>query len=205
MKRRLNLQLFAEDGAANSSATEPAQNSAGNDNQGKAQEGSAAAEAKYTDADVNKILDRKFAEWQKKQQKAVDEAQKLATMSATQKAEYERDQLKKELDDLRRASARSEMSKTARKMLSDKGINVSDDLLSMMIADDAEHTKNAVDGFSKMFAEALEAAVKERLKGEPPRRGSGGSATMTKEQIMAIRDPELRQRKMIENKELFNF
>ena len=53
---------------------------------------------------------------------------------------------------------------------------------------------------------AVEAAVKERLRGEPPRRGSGGgTAPMTKEQIMKIRDPELRQKKMLENKELFNF
>ena len=52
----------------------------------------------------------------------------------------------------------------------------------------------------------MEAAVKERLRGEPPRRGSGGGAApMTKEQIMKIRDPELRQKKMLENKELFNF
>ena len=75
-----------------------------------------------------------------------------------------------------------------------------------MVTDNAETTKAAVDGFSQMFKEAVESAVKERLKGEPPRKGSGGGiASMTKEQIMAIRDPELRQKKMLENKELFNF
>ena len=126
-------------------------------------------------------------------------------MNATQKAEYERDQLKKELDELKRVSALAEMSRTARKMLSENGITISDDLLSVMVTEDAETTKSAVDSFTQMFTEAVEAAVKDRLKGEPPRKGSGGVTSMTKEQIMAIRDPELRQKKMLENKELFNF
>ena len=202
MKKRFDLQLFAEEAATDAAeqAEEPA----------KPEPAPAAVlkekGAKYTDADVDEILNRKFAEWQKKQQKAVDEAQKLATMNATQKAEYERDQLKKELEELKRISALSEMSKTARKMLSDNGITISDDLLSVMVTEDAETTKAAVDGFSQMFTQAVEAAVKERLKGDPPRKGSGsGVPAMTKEQIMAIRDPELRQKKMLEHKELFNF
>ena len=126
-------------------------------------------------------------------------------MSAQEKAEYERDQLKKELAELKKQASLAEMTKTARKMLSDDGITVSDDLLSMLVSDNAETTKSAVDGFRQAFTNAVEIAVKERLKGEPPRKGSGGAPAMTKEQIMAIRDPELRQKKMLENKHLFNF
>ncbi|MBS7175869.1 Uncharacterised protein [uncultured Ruminococcus sp.] len=207
MKKRFDLQLFAEEAATDAAAAPAAEQA---EEPAKPEPAPAAVlkekGAKYTDADVDEILNRKFAEWQKKQQKAVDEAQKLATMNATQKAEYERDQLKKELEELKRISALSEMSKTARKMLSDNGITISDDLLSVMVTEDAETTKAAVDGFSQMFTQAVEAAVKERLKGDPPRKGSGsGVPAMTKEQIMAIRDPELRQKKMLEHKELFNF
>lgn len=207
MKKQFDLQLFAEEAATDAAAAPAAEQA---EEPAKPEPAPAAVlkekGAKYTDADVDEILNRKFAEWQKKQQKAVDEAQKLATMNATQKAEYERDQLKKELEELKRISALSEMSKTARKMLSDNGITISDDLLSVMVTEDAETTKAAVDGFSQMFTQAVEAAVKERLKGDPPRKGSGsGVPAMTKEQIMAIRDPELRQKKMLEHKELFNF
>ena len=207
MKKRFDLQLFAEEAATDAAAAPAAEQA---EEPAKPEPAPAAVlkekGAKYTDADVDEILNRKFAEWQKKQQKAVDEAQKLATMNATQKAEYERDQLKKELEELKRISALSEMSKTARKMLSDNGITISDDLLSVMVTEDAETTKAAVDGFSQMFTQAVEAAVKERLKGDPPRKGSGsGVPAMTKAQLMAIRDPELRQKKMLEHKELFNF
>jgi len=193
-KKRFDLQIFAEDavqasiGAAESKTAEVKEES----------------KAKYTDEDVDKLLDRKYAEWQKKQQKAVDEAKKLAEMNAQQKAEYERDELQKQLDDYKRKDALAEMTKTARKMLTDKGVNVSDDVLAVLVTTNAEETKAAVDGFAKVFKDAVEAAVKERVKGTPPKVGSSGGASMSKDEIMQIRDPELRQRKMLENKHLFN-
>ena len=97
------------------------------------------------------------------------------------------------------------MTKTARKMLSDEGVSVSDDVLSMIVSTDAEKTKAAVDAFAKAFNEAVEAAVKEKLKGNPPKKGTSGGAPMTKEQILAIKDNEARQKAMLENRELFNF
>lgn len=206
MKRKLYLQLFAGDGEGTegtAAAGEAGKNNPGDN--GGAGEG-AKDQPKYTDKDLDEIISKKFARWQEKQQKAVDEAKKLAEMNATQKAEYERDQLQKELDSLKKKDALAEMTKTARKMLSDGGITIPDELLAMMVNTDAEETKAAVDGFAKVFKDAVEAAVKERIKGEPPKRGTGGTApAMTKEQIMAIKDPELRQKKMLENKELFNF
>lgn len=206
-KFNLNLQLFAEDTQASTEATETATEGkeATSTENSKADDKKTDSKAKYTDEDVNKIIDKKFAEWQKKQQKEVDEAKKLAEMNATQKAEYERDQLKKKLEELEKQASLSEMTKTARKMLAESNINIPDELLSMMVTTDAEETKTAVDGFAKVFKEAVESAVKERLKGEPPKRSSGsGTSAMTKEQIMAIKDHELRQKKMLEHKELFN-
>ena len=212
MKKLFDLQLFAEDatGAAGSDPVTAEKNDNGAaPEQGKdtkdTKDTKAADEKKYSDADLDKIINKKFALWQEKKQKEVDEAQKLATMTAQQKAEYERDQLKKELDDYKRKASLAEMTTTARKILTEDGISVSDELLGMLVTTDAEKTKAAVDGFSKAFKEAVESAVKERLKGEPPKKGSGGATGMTKEAIMAIKDPELRQQKMLENKHLFNF
>lgn len=206
MKKKFNIQLFADETGAETPPTGTEEGNPNAENEpAPAGKGGKAGELKYTDEDVNKLIDQKFAEWQKKQEKAVSEAKKLAEMNATQKAEYQRDQLQKELDELKKANAISEMSKTARKMLSENGITISDELLSFMVTTDAEETKAAVDSFSKLFNDAVESAVKERLKGEPPKAGSGGAAKMTKEEIMAIKDPELRQKKMLENKHLFNF
>lgn len=205
MKKWIDLQLFAEDAASGAA-------DGGNDTGAAPNAKESATEAavepkgekKYTEDDVDNIVKRRKAEWQKQQEKAVDEAKKLAAMNAQQKAEYERDQYKKELEELKRSASLAEMSKTARKMLADEGIVIGDELLSMMVDSDAEKTKASVDEFTRLFTAAVESAVKERLKGEPPRKGSGGTPTMTKEQIMAIKDPELRQRKMLEHRHLFN-
>ena len=203
MKKTIYLQLFADDAAE---GTAPGTAEKANGVEAAADTGKEVKpELKYSDDDVNRIVKQKHAEWNKQQQKAVDEAKKLAEMNAQQKAEYERDQFKKELEELKRKDSLAEMTKTARKMLNEKNINISDELLAMMVTTEAEETKTAIDGFVKLFTEHVESAVKERLKGEPPRRGSsGGSVAMTKEQIMAIRDPELRQKKMLEHRELFN-
>lgn len=207
-KHFIELQLFAEDGAGEPAAdTQAAETKAEKATEPEKKEKKAEEpKNKYSDEDVDKIISKKFAEWEKKKQKEVDEAQKLAEMNAQQKAEYERDQLRKELDALKKKDSLSEMTKTARKMLADEDITISDELLAVMVTTDAEKTKAAVDGFATLFKEAVESAVKERLKGAPPKKGSaGGPAVMTKEQIMAIKDPEQRQKKMLENRDLFNF
>ena len=210
MKTKLFLQLFSgEAGEAEAKATEAteAKDAAGKgDVKADAEKKSEPEEKpKYTDKDVDEILNKKFAKWQEKQDKAVSEAKKLAAMNATQKAEYERDQLQKQLDEYKRKDSLAEMTKTARNMLSESGISVSDGVLAMLVNTDAEQTKAAVDGFSKAFKDAVEEAVKERLKGRTPKVGTGSSKPMTKAEIMAIRDPELRQKMMLENRELFNF
>lgn len=211
MTNLFDLQLFADGADAGADAAESVDTSKDTGEDKGAENGNQDAEkasenkAKYTDADVDAMLNRKFAEWQKKQQKAVDEAKKLAEMDATQKAEYERDQLRKELEDYKRRDSLAAMSKQARKMLSDQNISIPDELLGMMVTTEAENTKTAVDSFAKLFTEAVENAVRDRLKGDPPRKGAGGGIPVkTKEQIMAIKDPELRQAEMLKHRELFN-
>lgn len=171
---KINLQLFADEGdpAANNDPAGDAGTAQGNppkDNQPEPPAKPKADEPKYTDADVDKIINKKFAEWEKRQEKKVSEAAKLAEMNAQQKAEYERDELKKELDELKRKDTLAEMSKTARKMLSDEGINIGDDLLSRLVTTDADETKASVDSFTKLFKAAVEDAVKERAKGTTPK------------------------------------
>ena len=111
-------------------------------------------------------------------------------------------QLEKELADPKRQNAITEMAKTARKMLADEEINIPDELLGHLVSESAEDTKAAVEAFSRMYKTAVQAAVKDALKGNPPKGGTGGK-TMTKEQIMAISNPVERQRLIAENIALF--
>lgn len=165
-------------------------------------DGKGADEKKYSDADLDKIINQKFAKWQKDQDKAVSEAEKLAKMDAQQKAEYERDQLQKRVAELEKKENRAEMAKQARKMLSEEGLNVPDDLVNQIITTDAESTKTNVQQFSKLFKAAVQDAVKEALKGKTPGTGSS-SGTVTKEQIMKIKDRAERQSMIKKHRDLF--
>ena len=88
-KHLLDLQLFADEGAADGSETQEPANPTTETKEADEKENEPKPEKKYSDDDVDKILNKKFAEWEKKKQKEVDEAKKLADMNAKEKAEYE--------------------------------------------------------------------------------------------------------------------
>lgn len=182
-KTLLNLQLFAEDATANEGAANAAAEQ-GKPTEDKKPETAANAkpELKYSDEDVDKLINKKFAEWESKKQKELDEASKLAEMNAQQKAEYnfKKEQeahaaTQKELDEYKRKDTLAEMSKEARKMLSDESINISDELLSLIVTTDAEQTQTAVKNFAKLFKEAVENAAKEAAKGTTPKNITNNS------------------------------
>lgn len=197
---KMKLQLLADD---NSGDNAPTDNSEQKGTENNNSEDKKQNEKKYTDDEVNEIINKKFEKWTKQKEKEMDEAKKLADMTAQEKVEYERNQLKKELEELRNANTISEMSKTARGILKEKNIDISDELLSMLVTKEADTTKKNVEGFAEMFDKAVEKAVNEKLKGNPPKKGPGNK-TLTKEDILNIKDRTERQKKIAENMELFN-
>lgn len=197
---KMKLQLLADD---NSGDNAPTDNSEQKETENNNSDDKKQNEKKYTDDEVNEIINKKFEKWTKQKEKEMDEAKKLADMTAQEKVEYERNQLKKELEELRNANTISEMSKTARGILKERNIDISDELLSMLVTKEADTTKKNVEGFAEMFDKAVEKAVNEKLKGNPPKKGPGNK-TLTKEDILNIKDRTERQKKIAENIELFN-
>lgn len=201
--KKFNLQLFADDDSSTSEDGKKSEQQAEeHQNETKKDEKKGEGEKKYTDADLNSIIDKKFAEWQKKKEKEVNEAKKLAEMNATEKAEYERDKLQKQLDEMMKEKSLTEMTKVARKMLSEDGINITDELLANLVSDSAENTKEAVKSFIELFKSAVNDAVKDALKGKAP-KNSTGSDSITKEKIMKVKDRAERQKLIAEHMDLF--
>lgn len=208
-KYKLFLQLFTEgddggtgDGNGDGSGT-------GGNNEPMSFDDFLGQEGNQAEFDrrVNKAIKTAVANEKEKWKTLTDdkltEAEKLAKMTKEEKAEYRAKKAEKELEDLKKMNARTELAKTARKMLADENINIPDELLSNLVADDADGTKTAVDSFAKMYKDAVQAAVKEAIKGKPPKAGTGGGNTITKEQIMDIKDPIERQKMIRENINLF--
>ena len=73
------------------------------------------------------------------------------------------------------------MRDEARKQPSEKGINISDELLAFMVSKDAKETKEAVDSFAELFNAAVNEVVKSKARQTTPREGgrfSGGKDSL---------------------------
>lgn len=194
---RMNLQLFAEgDDGEGDGESEGEGEGKGNDPKDEPE-----PEKKYSDEDLDRIINQRFARWQKEQQKAVSEAEKLANMSAEEKTNKRIQDLESELSEYKKERALGQMAAQARTMLQEKNINVSDALLNHLVSDDADDTKAAVDSFIALFQAEVSKAVKDALKGNTPKKGS--ESKITREEIMAVKDRKERQKLINENLKLF--
>lgn len=184
----LNLQLFADEEAE----TELDQANVDAEKE---------TEKTFTQDEVNKIVQDRLAKEKAKNEKAQEEAKKLAKMNAEQKNQYMVEQLQKELEEYKNKEAKNDMIKEANSMLKDNDITLPDEVVAMLIGDNAEDTKVCVDSFSKAFKTAVERAVNEKLKGKTPKQKS--VAGLTREDILSVKDRQERQRLIKENEELF--
>lgn len=159
------------------------------------------------DRRVQKAIDTAVSNAQKKWKDLHDnklsEAEKLAKMTNEEKAAYRMSQMEKELNAFKEKDTLAEMSKTARKMLAEDEITIPDELLAHLVSTDAEDTKNTVQAFAKLFKDAVQEAIKTKYKGNPPKKGTGGKGSMTKDQIMAVKNPTERQKLIAEHMDLF--
>ena len=178
----------------------------GQDNGGQEGEGGQEGQdvKKYSDKDLDAILNKRFARWQKQQQAAISEAEKLAHMSEAEKSAKAMKDLQAEIAELKRDKALADVAKTARGILAEEGVTVSEEILSALVTDDAEATDKRVKAYVKAFKAEVQAEVKRQLKGTQPKTGTpGGASGMTKAQIMAIKDQAARQKAISENLNLF--
>lgn len=179
MKKEWNLQLFAEDHAAGEQ-TDPNINKGSEEglekDPEKGQKGE--QEKKYTDADVDKIVDKKYAAWKAKYEKDVQdakaEAAKLAKMNTEQKQQYEMEKLQQENAELKAQAMKVELGREATTLLKESKIEATQDILDFVVGDDAEQTKANIDKFVSIIDAQLKAAAVNRATGSTPRRYGGG-------------------------------
>ena len=123
-------------------------------------------EKKYTDAEVDVIIDKKFAKWKSEQEAKENEAKKLAKMNADEKQKYQLDQREQELADREKAIARKELTAEARSMLSERDLPV--ELVDVVNLTDADSVTESINAIQKSWEAAVQKGVSDRLKGSAP-------------------------------------
>ena len=123
-------------------------------------------EKKYTDADVDEIINKKFAKWKSEQEAKENEAKKLAKMNADEKQKYQLDQREQELANREQAIARKELTAEAKTMLSERGLPI--ELVAVVDLSNAEAVTESVASIQKTWEDAVQKGVSDRMKGSAP-------------------------------------
>lgn len=157
----------------------------------------------YTQEELEKIVKQRVSREKKAADEAIKEAEKLAKMNADEKKEYEFKKLQDELAELKKKDAFYGLSKEATKMLSEHDIFADDEVLSFVVKEDADTTKTAVDSFVKLINAKVQEGVKQALAGKTPKANATSGQTITKQEILEIKDSFERKQKIAENPHLF--
>ena len=123
----------------------------------------AKEEKTFTQADLDKILSKKFAQWKKKEEEIRAEEERKAKLTEAEKLAEER----KEFEAMRKQFEYEKRVNSTSKTLASNNLPV--EFADFLIAEDDEATTQRVDLFKNAFNEAVEKSVNQRLKGNTPK------------------------------------
>ena len=166
------------------------------------------ADKTFTQDELNHIVQERVQRAVAKAQKdaedkikqAQSEGERLAKLTKDERAKEEEAKRLADLEAREKAIAVKELRIETQSLLSDEGLPI--EFLDVVMADTAESVKDNIASIRKVFDEAVEKRVNERLTQDKPRRGATAGA-MSKAEIMAVQDVNERQKLIAENLELF--
>lgn len=179
-----NINTTNESGAENTTATE-------NTNTNDTQKTTFTIEEvqKMIQSETDKRVTQALKTAELKNNKKIKEAEKLATMSATEKYEYELQQREQAIADKERELTLAENKAAAASILADKGISAT--LVDLVVTDDADTMHENIDKLDKAFKASVKAEVEKRLASNSP-KSSISNDTITKESFskMSLKDAQ---------------
>lgn len=142
-------------------------------------------EKTFTQAELDKILNKKFAQWQKKTEEAKAEAERKAKLTEAEKLAEER----KEFEAMKKQFEYEQRVNSTSKVLASNNLPI--EFADFLIAENDEATTQRVDLFKNAFNDALEKAVNERLRGKTPKTSTVKARTFTINDIKNMSPEEI--------------
>ena len=127
----------------------------------------------FTQEELDKILNKKFAQWQKKTEEAKAEAERKAKLTEAEKLAEER----KEFEAMKKQFEYEQRVNSTSKVLASNNLPI--EFADFLIAENDEATAQRVDLFKNAFNDALEKAINERLRGKTPKISTTKARTFT--------------------------
>lgn len=152
----------------------------------------------FTQEEVNNIVEKRLNKEKNKWKNEVDQAKRLAEMSAEDRAREEFKMQKAEFERQKAEFERERLLVQTQRELSTKNIPV--EFADMLVKDDAESTKAAIDNFASLYNQSVEKGVSNKMKGRPPKtkqtpsdgldRAAFMKLSLAEQQKMAKENPE---------------
>lgn len=154
-----------------------------------------------TEKELQSMIDKRVSQALATQKKKLDEAYRLANMTAEEKREHEYNERLKALEAREAELAKRELMAELTKQLSEKNLPI--ESAEFLLGVDADTTNQNLKAFEKMFNKAVSARVAQCLGGNVPQASTNETSAITKEQF---RKMSLAQQAQLyrENPELYN-
>lgn len=172
---KMNIQLLASDDVEE---TEQNNNEIYEDNGDKTVENEVknpTEQRMFTQNDIDKIISKKFAQWQKKndeEKRELEEAEKLKRMSENERQQAEMKKQMDEFNKMKAEMAREKLSNQVVKELASRDLPI-EYAEYLMVDGDAEATMDRLNVFEERYKADIKAMVdkqvQERLKGNVPK------------------------------------
>ncbi|MEJ6348789.1 DUF4355 domain-containing protein [Holzapfeliella sp. He02] len=168
------------------------------------QEESKEQEQSYSQEDVDNIVKKALSNFQEEQKAKIEEEKKVAKMSADEKYKYQLEKAKEDADNARKELKQRDNRDLVRTLAEKQGVSVTQDDVKFLATADEEETQQKASYFIERIKQAYSDGKDSTIKSSAPKlTAEKNSKTMTKEDILAIEDPEERNRLMTENYNLF--
>jgi hypothetical protein len=125
---------------------------------------------KYTDAEVDKIINQKRARWEAEAEQKRTEAEKLKKMDEDEKSQYELEKAQQEAQKAQNELAQYQLQGTARQLLEEAKVPATAADIELITAADAETTKANVTQLIDFANRVREEIKADLLKGDPLHR-----------------------------------
>ena len=152
----------------------------------------------FTQEEVNNIVEKRLNKEKNKWKNEVDQAKRLAEMSAEERAREEFRIKQQQFEEEKAAFEKEKLLVQTQKELSAKNVPV--EFADMLVKEDAEATKAAIDAFAQLYNQSVEKGVSNKMKGRPPKtkqtssdgldRAAFMKLSLAEQQKMAKENPE---------------
>lgn len=142
--------------------------------EGGTEEGGQKGDKSFTQADIDRIVKQEKAKWQRQQQKAVSEAERLAKLSTEERAAEEAKTREENLTKREAEITRRELRAQALEDLAAKQMPA--ELADLLDYTDADACSESIKKIKGVWQKAVQKGVETRVAGSAPKAGAGKSA-----------------------------